>query len=138
MKGGDISNVTSPQLIVLAELVCELVEEKSTKLLSRKTTNVLGSINALNANALWNLGNNYGVSLELAGFKSEGWTEELLELLMEKLERRVVNPFNYTELYDDVVELVGMLPYRANLRGVVDIPERVARYGSAGVEIQNL
>ena len=138
MKGGDISNLSSPQLVVLAEIVCELVDEKSTKLLSRKITKNLGAINALNANALWNLGNNYGVSIELAGFASEGWTDSLLDSLMERLDRRVVNPFNYTGLYEDVAELVGMMPYRANLRGVVDVPGRVARYGSAGVEIQNL
>lgn len=138
MKGGDISNLSSPQLVVFAEVVCELVDEKSTKLLSRKITKRLGVINALHANALWNLGNNYGVSIELAGYGSEGWTEDLLEALMERLDRRVVNPFNYTGLYEDPAEFLSMLPYRANLRGVVDVPTRVARYGSAGVEIQNL
>jgi hypothetical protein len=62
----------------------------------------------------------------------------LLDKAFERLERRVVNPFNYWELYEDPAELVGTLPYRANLKGVIDIPGRVAMYGSAGVEIQNL
>jgi hypothetical protein len=56
----------------------------------------------------------------------------------ERLERRVVNPFNYYQLYSDVDELVGMLPYRPNLKAVIDIPDRVARYGSAGVQIDNI
>jgi len=92
----------------------------------------------LACNRLWRLSGDYGISLELAGFESEGWTEGLLDKALEKLERRVVNPFNYWQLYETVDELVGTLPYRANLKGVIDIPGRVARYGSAGVELSNL
>jgi hypothetical protein len=65
--------------------------------------------------------------------------EELLDKTFEKLERRVVNPFNYWQLYAGTPkELVGTLPYRANLKGVIDVPGRVAMYGSAGVELNNL
>jgi hypothetical protein len=138
MKNGDISNVSSPQVICATDVVCQLLIEETKKFLSTKVESKIGQINLLAANKLWNLANNYGISLELAGFESEGWTEQLLEKAFEKLERRVVNPFNYWQLYEDVDELVGMLPYRPNLRGVIDIPGRVARYGSAGVELDNL
>ena len=138
MKNGDISNVSSPQVICLTDVVVELTEEGTKGFLSRKTSFKVGNIELQNTNRLWLLSNNYGISLELAGFASEGWSEELLDKAFEKLERRVVNPFNYWQLYEDVEELVGTLPYRANLRGVVDVPGRVARYGSAGVELNNL
>lgn len=138
MKNGDISNVSSPQVICATDVVCQLLTEETKKFLSTKVERKIGQINLLAANKLWNLANNYGISLELAGFESEGWTEQLLEKAFEKLERRVVNPFNYWQLYEDVDELVGMLPYRPNLKGVIDIPGRVARYGSAGVELDNL
>ena len=138
MKGGDISNLSSPQVTVLAEVIATLDDEKGTGIFSRKTVKKVGNINTLAANRLWKLANDYGVSLELAGYEEDGWTEELLEKLMAKLEHRVVNPFNYAELYENVDDLVGLIPYRANLRGVVDIPGRVARYGSAGVELENL
>ena len=138
MKNGDISNVSSPQVICLTDVVVELIEEGAKGFLSRKTSFKVGNIELQNTNRLWLLSNNYGISLELAGFASEGWSEELLDKAFEKLERRVVNPFNYWQLYEDVEELVGTLPYRANLRGVVDVPGRVARYGSAGVELNNL
>jgi hypothetical protein len=85
-----------------------------------------------------NLQINTGSHLELAGYADQGWTEELLEKAFDKLEKRVVNPFNYWQLYDDPDELVAGIPYRANLRGVIDIPGRVARYGSAGVQIDNM
>lgn len=138
MKGGDISNVSSPQIICVTDVVISLVQEETKGFLSKKTTSKVGNIEGLNANKLWIMSNNYGISLELAGFSDQGWTEELLEKAFEKLERRVVNPFNYWQLYEDTEELVIGIPYRPNLKAVIDIPDRVARYGSAGVEIGNL
>ena len=138
MKNGDISNVSSPQVICVTDVVITLKEEEERKFLSKKSTFKIGDVEMLAANRLWTLSNNYGISLELAGFEAEGWTEELLDKSFEKLERRVVNPFNYWQLYESVDELVGTLPYRANLKGVIDVPGRVARYGSAGVELNNL
>lgn len=138
MKGGDISNVSSPQVIVTTDVVINLTEEESGALFFKKVNYKLGDINLLAANKMWQVSSNYGLSLELAGFADQGWTEELLDKAFEKLERRVANPFNYHQLYDNVDELVSLLPYRPNLRGIIDLPERVARYGSAGVEIDNL
>jgi hypothetical protein len=138
MKNGDISNVSSPQVICLTDVVVQLTQEETKRLLSKKIETKIGAVNLQSANKLWVLSNNYGISLELAGFESEGWTEELLDKAFEKLERRVVNPFNYWQLYEDADELVSGLPYRPNLKAVIDIPGRVARYGSAGVEIDNI
>lgn len=138
MKGGDISNVSSPQVIVTTDVVIKLNSEESGVLFLKKTEYKVGDIEVLAANKLWQISSNYGLSLELAGFSDQGWTEELLDKAFEKLERRVVNPFNYHQLYDSVEELVSLIPYRPNLKGIVDLPERVARYGSAGVEIGNL
>ena len=138
MKNGDISNVSSPQCIATTTLVIKLVEEESRRFLSKQIEHKLGEIDMLAANKLWLLSNNYGLSLELAGFADEGWTEELLDKAFDKLERRVVNPFNYHQLYESVDELVGTLPYRPNLKAILDIPDRVARYGSAGVQIDNI
>jgi hypothetical protein len=138
MKNGDISNVSSPQVICLTDVVVQLTQEETKRILSKKTETKIGAVNLQSANKLWVLSNNYGISLELAGFEAEGWTEELLDKAFEKLERRVVNPFNYWQLYEDADELVAGLPYRPNLKAVIDIPGRVARYGSAGVEIDNI
>jgi len=138
MKGGDISNVSSPQVIVTTDVVVKLKEEESRKLLVKKTEYKVGDIQVLPLNTLWKVSGDYGLSLELAGFEVDGWSEELLEQAFEKFERRVVNPFNYWQLYEDRDEVVGLLPYRPNLKAVIDIPDQVARYGSAGVEIGNI
>lgn len=138
MKGGDISNVSSPQILVTVNVLLTLKEFVEKRLLIKKTINAVGDIDFVAANKLWILGNKFGTSLELAGFSNEGWTEELLDKAFEKLERRAVNPFNYWQLYDDPHEIVSTLPYRANLKAVIDVPGRVAMYGSAGVQLDNI
>ena len=138
MKGGDISNVSSPQVIATTTVLIQLKTIEERRLLGKKTNTAVGDIDLLAANKLWTLANKYGISLELAGFEEEGWTEELLDKAFEKLERRAVNPFNYWQLYEDAHEIVGGLPYRANLKAVIDVPGRVAMYGSAGVQLDNI
>lgn len=139
MQGGDISNETSPRIIVLMEVVSksEVVEEKRV-LLGNKTERKLQGLDNLALSNLWNLSNKYGLSVELAAFANDLWTQEQLDSFMDKLDRRGGNPFNYAELYDDIDEFIGELPYRVNLKGVIDLPGRVARYGSYGIELQNL
>lgn len=138
MKGGDIDNVSSPQVICTTDVVIQLNEGEAGVLFLKKKEYKLGEVEMLNVNRLWRASNKYGISLELAAFEDQGWTEELLDKAFERLERRAVNPFNYYQLYSDANELVGTLPYRPNLKAVIDVPGRVARYGSAGVEIDRI
>jgi len=78
MKNGDISNVSSPQVICVTDVVINLIEEEERKFLGKKLTHKLGNIDMLACNRLWRLSGDYGISLELAGFESEGWTEGCL------------------------------------------------------------
>jgi len=135
---GDISNETSPRIIVVIDVVAnsEIIEEK--KLLRTITQRKVTSLNHLALSHLWNMSDKYGLSVELAGFEDEYWTQEHLDKFMDKLDRRGGNPFNYAELYSDINDFVGELPYRSNLKGVIDLRERVARYGSWGIELNNL
>lgn len=139
MKGGDISNETPPRLIVNVDVVCvsETVEKERLLRSSVRERKVSG-INNVALSRLWNLGNQFGLSVELAGIATDEWTQEHLDSLMDRLDRRGGNPFNYAELYDNLDHLITELPYRANLKGVVDVRDRVARYGSWGIELENL
>jgi hypothetical protein len=138
MKGGDISNETSPRIIVNSGVVTisEMIDKK--KLFGTTTERKVTKLNHLALSQLWNIANKYGLSVELAGFESEDWTQDHLDALMDKLDRRGGNPFNYAELYTDMDDFIAEIPYRNNLKGVVDLPERVARYGSWGIELNNL
>lgn len=138
MINGDISNETSPRVIIVIDVVAnsELVDEK--KFMRSTTVRAVSNLNHLALSQIWNISNKYGLSVELAGFASEMWTQEHLDKLMDKLDRRGGNPFNYAELYNDMEDFISELPYRTNLKGVVDLRERVARYGSWGIELNNL
>lgn len=138
MINGDISNETSPRIIVVIDVVAnsEVFEEK--KILRTIVERKVVSLNNTALSELWTVSNKYGLSVELAGFQNEMWTQEHLEKFMERLDRRGGNPFNYAELYSDINDFISELPYRTNLKGVVDLRERIARYGSWGIELNNL
>ena len=138
MINGDISNETSPRIIVVIDVVANSEIIESRKLLRTITERKVTSLNNLALSELWNTSNKFGLSVELAGFENESWTQEHLNSFMDKLERRGGNPFNYAELYSDINDFIGELPYRNNLKGVIDLKERVARYGSWGIELNNL
>lgn len=141
MQGGDISASTPPRIIVGIDVAVdsEVVEERG-KLARWKTEQkrYISSYHWAWLSSLWNKSFRYGLSIELAASRAEGWTAEHLVQIMERLDSRGGNPFNHAELYDSLEDLIGELPYRTNLKGVVDLPGRVAYYGSWGVELDNL
>lgn len=139
MLRGDISNETPPRIIVGIDLIVEseLLEEKKA-FRQTKVTRVVKSLNNAALSRLWNAAFNYGLAVELAACEDEGWTQSHLDKLMDRLDNRGGNPFNYSELYGSFHDLVSELPYRANLKAVIDLPGRVARYGSWGMELPNL
>jgi hypothetical protein len=136
MINGDLSNDTPPRIIVLSDVVCDVLIDETGRFIKRSTRKI--KFKKVELSQLWNLSFKYGLSVELAAFADEGWTQIELDTLMEKLDNRGGNPFNYANLYEDCEEIVEELPYRANLKGIVDIRDRVARYGSWGIELDNL
>jgi hypothetical protein len=138
MKGGDISNETPPRIIVVIDVVAESEIEETRKFLRSSIGRKVTKLNNQALSQLWILANRYGLSVELAGFETENWTQEHLDAVMDRLDRRGGNPFNYSELYTDIDDFISELPYRNNLKGVIDLQSRVARYGSWGIELQNL
>lgn len=138
MIGGDISNETPPRLIVVIDVVAKSELEEKKGFLNSSVKRVKISPNNLALSHLWNIADKFGLSVELAAYDSENWTQKDLDDFMDRLDRRGANPFNYAELYNDIEDFVADMPYRPNLKGVVDLKERVMRYGSYGIELQNI
>lgn len=115
----------------------ELVESKSLLRGTKQTKKVTGLHNAV-LSKLWNAAFTYGLAVELAACEDDYWTQEHLDSLMDRLERRGGNPFNYAELYSTIQDFVSELPYRTNLKGVIDTPERAGRYGSWRLDFERL
>ena len=61
-----------------------------------------------------------------------------MQEVLEDLDNLGTNPFNYANAYPVVADLVAELPYRPELKGVVDIPSRGLRYGSKFIEMGRL
>jgi hypothetical protein len=137
MKGGDISNETSPRIIVTIDAVVEYEITEERTFLTKKSSLKIKKLNNLALSHLWLVANKYGLSVELAGFADENWTQEHLDTIMDKLDRRGGNPFNYAELYDNLEEFISELPYRLNLKGVVS-DNQSARFGHWGIDLENL
>lgn len=139
MLRGDISNETPPRIIVVIDVVVTSeVEEQKKPFRKAEQVKKISSLNNAQLSRLWNASFNYGLAIELAAFEDEGWSNESLSKLMDRLDNRGGNPFNYSELYGSFHDLVGELPYRTNLKAVIDLPNRVARYGSWGLDLNNL
>jgi hypothetical protein len=138
MRGGDISNETPPRIIVVIDVVCESIIKEERKFLRGSQYRTYSKLNNLALSELWRLSERYGLSVELAAFESELWTQESIDAFIDKLERRGGNPFNYAEIYLNIDDFISDLPYRNNLKGVIDLQSRVARYGSWGIELNNL
>lgn len=139
MLRGDISNETPPRIIVVIDVVVTSeVEEQKKPFRKAETVKKIQSLNNPQLSRLWNASFKYGLAIELAAFEDEGWDNSSVSKLMDRLDGRGGNPFNYAELYGSFHDLVGELPYRTNLKAVIDLPNRVARYGSWGLDLNNL
>ena len=139
MRGGDISNETPPRIIVTIDVAVQSELEETKPLFGKaKATRKITALNNAQLSRLWNASFTYGLAIELAAFEEDGWGQESVNKLMNRLDNRGGNPFNYAELYPSFRDLVSELPYRTNLKAVVDLSDRVARYGSWGLDLNNL
>lgn len=135
MQKGDISNDLPKRVIVLADAFLDL-EVKRTKRRFRKAIedkNV--TFNRTTLSRLYVFAQKMGYTLELGSYTLRN---EDLELLVANLDQMGTNPFRYFTYYGSVEKLVGELPYRPEVVGVLDIPERLLRYGHWGLDFTRL
>jgi len=125
MQGGDISNEL-PQKIVVALDCILLTTPKIKKTFGITTTYDEVEYNQIALSRLWNFGHKTGFTLELTGF---GRTRKEMKEIMEDLDNSGTNPFNYFTAYRVPSDLVSQLPYRPEVKNVIDISSRGLMYG---------
>lgn len=130
MKGGDISNEVPPRIVVVLDCIVDkkpnvrrflgipIIEEEIT-------------YNRQSLSMFWRISQKYGYVLELAGL---GYSKKEMRSIQEDLDNLGTNPFNYYTAYRTVSDLVREIPYRPELAGVVDVPDRALRYGSKYID----
>ena len=135
MQKGDISNDLPKRVIVLADAFLN-VEVKSIKKRFKKTVEDKEvTFNRTTLSRLYVFAQNMGYTLELGSYVLR---DDDLEMLVENLDKMGTNPFRYFTYYGSVEKLVGELPYRPEVVGVLDIPERLLRYGHWGLDFTRL
>ena len=135
MKNGDISNELPKRIVVTTDvfLLVELTVKKRFKFLSLPAIDK--KIRREILSYLYLITTNKGITLELASFDLD---EKHLQELIDMLDNMGTNPFRYFTAYDSVNQLVAELPYRPEVIGVLDKPDRLLRYGHWGLDISSL
>jgi len=125
MRGGDISNELPMRVAV--SLDCLLIREtKFNKVLGISVPYVEINYSRQALSHFWRFRDKHGYVLELVGF---GKSQSDMDRVLEDLDNLGTNPFNYAKAYNVVADLVAELPYRPELKHVIDIPDRALRYG---------
>lgn len=130
MKGGDISNEVPPRIVVVLDCI---VDKKPNvrKFLGIPIIEEEITYNRQSLSMFWRISQKYGYVLELAGL---GYSKKEMKSIQEDLDNLGTNPFNYYTAYRTVSDLVREIPYRPELAGVVDVPDRALRYGSKYID----
>lgn len=127
MQGGDLSNEIPLRAVVTVDCILnrELQVKKVLGFIPKVEEEVTYNLQALSR--FWRYGDKMGMLLELVGF---GYSQEEMDRIMEDLDNLGTNPFRYGKAYNLVADLVAELPYRNDLKHVIDIPSRGLRFGS--------
>lgn len=135
MRNGDISNVSPPTFLVSIDAVSttKVETKKVLGLIPSSTKTFEWDLKSLNE--VWRISSRFGIYTELVVWDTD---QSEADKCLEELDRLHVNPFNAATAWRDRETLVAMLPYMFEVDSIVDIPGRVAMYGSKGVELARL
>lgn len=135
MERGDISNDVPPRLLVTLDAISDTTTT-DRKFLGIKYGEQQDRIIRRDVLAdLWRVTLRMPLRLELVIFTDD--PAEADELL-DDLDRRGVQPFNYTSTSSGPDALVREVVFRPEVIGVLDTPERRPQYGLAGIDMDYL
>lgn len=126
MRGGDISNEIPQRVLVTLDCIVDRTPAVR-RVLGIPIFEQEATYNRQSLSMFWRFGEKQGYTLELVGFE---FSDKDMKRVMEDLDNLGTNPFNYASAYNVVADLVAELPYRPEVKGVIDIPSRGLRYGS--------
>lgn len=132
MRYGDLSNEMPKRVLVNLDLFVNRKTriEKKLKFIPVVKEEVMYDRMFLNKFYLYTVRSE--VTLELIAFNM---TENDLLLIYNQLDNIGSNPFRYHTAYNSIKELVADLPYRPEVVGVLDLPERKLQYGHWGLDL---
>lgn len=135
MQNGDISNALPMRVLVTADVIIDAYEEKQRGFLGVPKKKKRVEYNRLVLSHLYMVTLRRGWTMELISFSHK--ESELADLVLY-LDKFGTNPFRYATSYKNIETLVNELPYRPEVIGVIDMPERLLRYGRWGLDFPSL
>lgn len=132
MLKGDISNDLPRRILVTTDtfLTAEVTVKKRLKVFPVPTVD--RKLNRTFLSWLYMYATKTGTTLELVSFDM---SDDKLSQLVDSLDEMGTNPFRYYTSYEKVDHLVSELPYRPEVIGVLDLPNRILKYGHWGLDI---
>jgi hypothetical protein len=131
MKNGDISNDLPKRILVISDvfITTEIKFKKRLKIF--KVPEIDKKIRRDILSSLYLMTTKRGVTLELVSYTLD---ETGLDNVIDMLDNMGTNPFRYYTAYSSINKLVDELPYRPEVIGVLDTPDRLLRYGHWGLD----
>ena len=135
MLNGDLSNDLTKRLLVTTDVFITPTVQPKKFLKLFSVPEIIYSFDIPMLSRLYLMADRQGVTLELVGFE---FTDEEMSRLTTQLDEYGTNPFRYYTAYKTVEHLVAELPYRPEIYGVLDTPDRMLRYGHWGLDYSRL
>lgn len=139
MQSGDLSNAPTYRYWVTAEVCFHKDESEDAEKrgwfsnVFRKKVLLTPDMRVLSH--LWRWSTRLGVRLELVFY---GELAEDAVPMWDLLEKSAANPFSDWHAMESPKAVQKMLPFRPDLQGVIDLPERSAMYGGRGRRMEDL
>lgn len=127
MQGGDISNGSPPRVLVHLDVIVQRQPEISKFLGIVPVVREKAFYDRLALNQFWLFTSRHGVTLELFDI---GCSQSDMDQVMDDIDRIGTNPFRWGSGYESLDAFMHEFPYRPEVIGVVDLPERALQYGS--------
>ena len=134
MQNGDISNALPMRVLVTADVIIDTYDEKK-RVLGIPRVKKRVEYNRLVLSHLYMVTVRRGWTMELVSFSHS--EKELADVVIY-LDKFGTNPFRYATAYKNIDKLVEELPYRPEVIGVIDMPQRLLRYGRGGLDFPSL
>jgi hypothetical protein len=135
MRHGDISNELPRRVLVVSDVFLDtkLIVKKKFKFI--KIPELTQDLRRDILSRLYLYTTNREVTLELISYVFD---IETLEAFVEKIDKAGTNPFRYYTSYESINHLMSELPYRPEVVGVIDKPDKLLRYGHWGLDFNQL
>jgi len=135
MRNGDISNELPRRVLVVTDVVLDVQVVVKKKLKFFKVPELNKKLRRDVLSRLYLYTTRREVTLELISYDFDN---EQLGSFMDSIDNAGTNPFRYYSSYESINHLMSELPYRPEVVGVIDAPDKLLRYGHWGLDFNQL